>query len=646
MDTRWADSEYIVYTSTATRTHVLFQAPEGQPRLVVKILPTGSAFIHLVAAPVAAFLLRARSTGRTFGVHHTTSGVVPLHPAQKSITIKLDHALKLAQDPNKKYFYNNSPTKKRTMSKASLKNAIKFSDKARSSEFVVQMKGITKSFPGVVANDHIDFDLKRGEIHALLGENGAGKTTLMKILYGLYQKDEGEIYVRGEKVNIKSPHDAKALGIGMVHQMFEQVYKHSVAENIALFSPPGQLFPVEKVKQRFVELSKKFGWDIDPDAKIWQLSAEERQRVEILKVIYQGSNILIFDEPTSVLTPQGKSELMKWLKKMRDEGYAIIFITHKLDEVLEISDRVTVLRKGKKIKEIATSKATKEALASWMVGREVLFKVKKKVVRKGKRVLEVKDLQVLGDRGEKAVNGVSFDIYEKEIFGLAGVGGSGQKELIEALAGLRKVESGKFLIDGIDLTNASPREITEKGVFYVPEDREISGVILTMSVKENLILRDYYRPPYSRKFALDWKFIKQDAHKKISQYKVATPSIETIASLLSGGNLQKLILARETSGKPRLLIAAYPTRGLDVGSVEDVQNILLQLRETGSAIFLISEDLDTLMMMSDRLAVICGGRLTGIVDPTEMKKEEIGLMMAGTMCEEVLRARGKRKIRG
>ncbi|KXB00240.1 hypothetical protein AKJ35_00750 [candidate division MSBL1 archaeon SCGC-AAA833F18] len=498
------------------------------------------------------------------------------------------------------------------------------------------MKRITKEFPGVIANDHIDFDVKSGEIHALLGENGAGKTTLMNILYGLYQADEGEVYIAGKRVEINSPRDALRRGIGMVHQLFRQVHRHSVVENVALSASTKQILPVKEIREDFQKLAKEFGWKIDLDAKIWQLSAAERQRLEILKVIFQGVKILILDEPTSVLTPQGKEELFVHLKRMKEEGYAIIYITHKLDEVLEISDRVTVLRKGKKVKTLSTAKTTKKALARRMVGREVLFRLEKEPLERGDVVLKAENLIIRGDRGEIAVDGVSFKIYENEILGLAGVGGSGQRELIEALAGLRKVEDGSFKVFGEDLTNALPREIIEREISYIPENRDERGLIPSMSVKENLMLKDYWKRPYCKKFLLNMEYIRQDVEEKVSKYNVVTPNIETPAELLSGGNLQRLMLARETSGAPNLLIAAYPTHGLDVGSVEDIRKLLLEQRKEGSAIFLISEDLDEIMMLSNRTAVIYEGRLMGIVDVDEVSKEDLGLMMTGTPKEEVL----------
>lgn len=506
-------------------------------------------------------------------------------------------------------------------------------------EIVVQMKGITKRFPGVLANDNIDFDVRAGEIHALLGENGAGKTTLMNILYGLYTPDAGEIYICGKKVNIRSPKDAINLGIGMVHQLFKQVPRHTVAENIALASSHDFLFPAKKVREKILKVSKEFGLEIDPDAEVWQLSAAERQKVELLKVLCRGAEILILDEPTSTITPQEKKELFSRLKEMKKRGYAIILITHKLDEVFEISDRVTVLRKGKKIKTAPTARVTKEALARWMVGREVLFKVKRKPVKKGRVVLEVKNLYVIGDRGETAVQGVTFSIREGEILGIAGIGGSGQKELVEALAGLRKIKGGKVFLFGKDMTNASPRDFLDAGVSYIPEDRTGVGIVPTLSVKENLILRDYYKPQFSGRMFLNSLTINRNAEEKISKYEIITPSPDAPAGFLSGGNIQRLILARETSGEPKLVIAAYPTYGLDVGSTESIRNLLLKQREKKCAILLVSEELDEIMMMSDRICVMCGGKVMGIVARNEATREKIGMMMMGIPWERLCNVR-------
>ncbi len=509
---------------------------------------------------------------------------------------------------------------------------------AKSEETLVMMKGITKKFPGVLANDHIDFDVRSGEIHALLGENGSGKTTLMNILYGLYRPDEGEICIRGRKTSIKSPSDAIGLGIGMVHQLFKQVDRHTIAENIALVSSSGFLYPVEKVKKEIVKISKEYGWDLDPDAGIWQLTASERQKVEILKLILLGVKILILDEPTSVLTLQGKNELFQKMLKMKKDGYAIVFITHNLEEVLQISDRVTVLRKGSKVQTLNAKSTNKKALAKLMVGREVLFMLKKKPTKKGKSVMEVKNLTVLGDMGNNAVDNFSLDVREGEIVGIAGVGESGQRELAEAITGLRKAKSGKVIICGHDLTNISPRKYIDTGSSYVPADRA-TGAVFNMSVKENLIMKDYFHQPFSKKSLLNKNQIQRNAEDKISKYGIVTPSPDTPVALLSGGNIQRVILARETSRNFNLLIAEYPTYGLDVGSTENIRKLLLEMRQAGKAVLLISEELDEIMQLSDRIAVMFKGKNMGIVEAAKAKREQIGLMMAGVTKGEIKNAR-------
>ncbi len=496
-------------------------------------------------------------------------------------------------------------------------------------EPVVEMKGIVKTFPGVVANDHIDFEVGAGEIHALLGENGAGKTTLMNILFGIYQPDEGEIYVGGKRVEIRSPRDAMRLGIGMVHQHFMLVEKHTVAENVALGFATKFFFPTEEIARKIREFSEKYGLTVDPNAYIWQLSAGEQQRVEIIKALYGGADILILDEPTSVLTPKETKELFSILKRMREEGKAIIFITHKLDEVFAISDRVTVLRKGKVIGKLNTAETNKKELARLMVGREVLFRLERESVQKGKVVLKVINLHALNDKGLPALKGVSFAIAEGEILGLAGVAGNGQKELVEVLTGLRKAERGKVLIRGVDVTNASPRRISELGVAHIPEERLKHGLVPNMSVAENLILKRYYKQPYCDKFFIDKRKVLEDAEELIDEFNIMTPSPTTPAKLLSGGNIQRLILARELAGSPDVIIAAHPTYGLDVGATEYIRKILLEERKRGSAILLVSEDLEEIMELSDRIAVMFEGEIMGILPAEKANLEDIGLMMAG-----------------
>ena len=496
-------------------------------------------------------------------------------------------------------------------------------------EVVVQMKGIVKRFPGVLANDHIDFDVRKGEIHALLGENGAGKTTLMNILYGIYRPDEGEIYIRGKKVTLRAPRDAIRLGIGMVHQHFMLVYPHTVAENIVLGLPASFLFPARDVKDKVKEFSQKYGLKVDPEAKIWQLSAGEQQRVEIIKALYRGAEVLILDEPTSMLTPGEIKELFSVLRYMAQEGRAIIFITHKLEEVMAISDRVTVLRRGKVVATLNTRETNERELARMMVGREVLFRLQRRPVEKGEVVLQVEDLHALNDKGLPAVRGVSFQIRRGEILGIAGVAGNGQRELIEVITGLRRAVKGRVLILGEEVTNRSPREIIDRGVAHIPEERLRLGLVPDMSIADNLILKSYRRPPFCKGWFLDSRSIGQHAEELISQYEVMTPSKDTPAKLLSGGNIQRLILAREISEKPHLIVAAHPTYGLDIGATEQTRQLLLRQREMGRATLLVSEDLEEVLTLSDRVAVMFGGRIVGIMDAEEADVEEIGLMMAG-----------------
>ncbi len=496
---------------------------------------------------------------------------------------------------------------------------------------LVQMVGITKRFPGVLANDHIDFDVKAGEIHALLGENGAGKTTLMSILFGLYQADEGEIYVRGQRVHLRSPRDAIDLGIGMVHQHFMLVEPHTVAENITLgLKRPRFFLDLAGTERHITELSKQYGLRVDPRARIWQLSVGEQQRVEILKMLYRGADILILDEPTAVLTPQEVEELFATLRRMAREGQAVIFISHKLDEVMAISDRVTVLRHGKVVASVKTAETDKETLARMMVGREVLFQMEKKPVALGQVVLQVQELEALNDKGLPALKGISFTIREGEILGVAGVAGNGQRELAEVITGLRKATGGRITISGCDMTNCSPREVIRQQVSHVPEDRLGMGLVSNLAVSDNLILKSYGEPPLAKGPFLDRLSIRNFVARLIEAFHIATPTQETPVRLLSGGNLQRTILARELSIGPRLMVAVHPTRGLDIGATESVRNLLLKQREKGVAILLISEDLEELLALSDRIAVMYEGEIMGIIPAEGANIEEIGLMMAGT----------------
>jgi len=497
-------------------------------------------------------------------------------------------------------------------------------------EPLVRMEGIVKRFPGVLANDHVDFELLPGEMHALLGENGAGKTTLMNILYGIYQPDEGQIFVKGKGVRIRSPKDAIRLGIGMVHQHFLLVDKHTVAENLAMGYARSFLNPLKEVKARIRDFAEKYGIQVDPDAYIWQLSVGEQQRVEIVKALYAGADILILDEPTSVLTPQEARDLFNVLRRMKEDGKGIVFITHKLSEVFEVADRVTVMRKGRVVGTLRVEEATKESLARMMVGRDVVFELEKVPGKLGRPVLEVKDLVVLGDRGREAVKGVSFDVREGEIFGIAGVAGNGQRELVQAIVGLRRVKSGSVRVMEVDATNKSPREIAELGIGHIPEERLKFGIVPDMSVAENSVLKSYYKPPYRRGPLLDYGEIRKTAESLINEYKIAVPSPDTQARLLSGGNMQKLIVGREIRRDPKLIVASNPTFGLDVGATEYIRKLLIRKRDEGRAILLISGDLDEIFQLSDRIAVMFEGRFVGVVRPEEVTREEVGLMMSGS----------------
>jgi simple sugar transport system ATP-binding protein len=496
---------------------------------------------------------------------------------------------------------------------------------------IIKMEQIVKQFPGVLANDHVDFEVRKGEIHALLGENGAGKTTLMKILYGLYQPDEGNIYVAGQKVDIRSPRDAINLGIGMVHQHFMLIPPLTVTVNIILGvkSSRGPLLDIEKGEKAIKELSEKYGLKVDPKAKIWQLSVGEQQRVEIIKALYRGAEVLILDEPTSVLTPQEVKELFSTLRSMVKEGFTIIFISHKLDEVLAVSDRITVLRDGRVISTLKSRDTNKEELAKMMVGRKVIFQLSKPPMKTGNLILKIENLQALNDKGLVALKEVSFSVYGGEILGIAGVAGNGQTELAEVLYGLRKATKGKVFINGLDMTNHSPKELIKHKVSHIPADRIGMGLLMDFTLTENLILERHSMSPFSNGLLLKQKEIDQYAEKLISDFDVRTPSKDVLAKKLSGGNLQKLLLARELSRTPQLLIAVDPTRGLDVGATEYIHLKLIEQRNKGTAILLISTDLDEVLSLSDRIAVIYEGKITGPFPIEKVSIEEIGLLMGG-----------------
>ncbi|MGB5846537.1 MAG: ABC transporter ATP-binding protein, partial [Anaerolineales bacterium] len=497
---------------------------------------------------------------------------------------------------------------------------------------LLELRGITKRFPGVLANDSIDLELNEGEILALLGENGAGKTTLMNVLYGLYTPDEGEILVRGEKVNIQGPHDAIDKGIGMVHQHFMLVPVFTVTENVMLGVESiknGIFLDRKSASQRIEEISSQFSLDVDPQVLVEDLSVGAQQRVEIIKVLYRQAEILIFDEPTAVLTPQEVDELFKVIHSLVDQGKSLIFITHKLNEVLEIADRIMVLRQGKIVGSAIPAEATMASLANMMVGREVLLEVDKPPANYGEVVLDVDELVVKDDRQLLAVDQVSFEVKAGEILGIAGVQGNGQTQLVEALTGLRKVESGQIRINGTDTTSFSPREITEVGSAHVPEDRQRDGLVLSFSVADNLVLNTYYQPPFSKGMNLQQGEIEKAAVERVEAFDVRTPSIFVPVSNLSGGNQQKVIVAREFSRPIKLLIASQPTRGLDVGSIEYIHAQIMKKRNDGTAVVLVSPELDEVMSLSDRIAVMFAGKLIAIMPAEEATREKLGLLMAG-----------------
>jgi len=495
----------------------------------------------------------------------------------------------------------------------------------------LELTGITKHFPGVLANDQVDFDVHAGEVHALLGENGAGKTTLMRILYGLYQADEGEIRINGQPVQIRSPHDAIAHGIGMVHQHFMLVPTLTVTENVILGLPSSRapFLDSEQAARRIAHLSETYGLKVDPNAYVWQLSVGEQQRVEIIKALFREASLLILDEPTAVLTPQEVEELFGVLREFTAHGLAVIFITHKLHEVMAISDRVTVLRAGRRVATLPTSETNPQALAELMVGRQLQPPTRENGREPGDLVLTVENLSALGDKGVPALRDVSLDVRAGEIVGLAGVSGNGQRELAEVIAGLRRPTSGQVLIEGKDVTGRSPTEMIQAGLAYIPEERLTVGTIPDFSVAENAILEVHGRPPLARGIFLNTEAVRRFTQQLIEQYDVKTPTQETPIKKLSGGNIQKLILARELSRNPKLLIAAQPTRGLDVGATEYIHHRLLEERANGTAILLISEDLDEIFALSDRIAVMYEGRIMGIVPIAFAQRETIGLMMAG-----------------
>ena len=494
----------------------------------------------------------------------------------------------------------------------------------------LELRGITKRFGSLVANDAIDFELKRGEIHALLGENGAGKSTLMNVLYGLHHPDEGEILLDGEPVTIDSARKAIGLGIGMVHQHFMLVPVMTVAENLVLGTEPsrGPLLDYKEAVRRARELSEQYGLAIRPEAKVEDLGVGAQQRVEILRALFRGAKVLVLDEPTAVLTAQESQDLFKVLRTLTAGGTSVVFISHKLNEVLDIADRVTVLRRGKKIDTVPTEGATERSLATLMVGRDVLLRVDKPEHTPGEPVLEVRDLHVVDDRGLPAVRGLDLQVRAGEIVGLAGVDANGQSELIEAITGLRHVESGQILVDGEDVTGRSPREMIDAGIGHIAEDRHRRGLVLQFDLAENISLHGYRRPDMTRWGWLSPKKMDDRARGLLTEYDVRGGKVETLASSLSGGNQQKVVIAREISSDPKVLIAAQPTRGLDVGAIEFVHRRLVEERDKGRAILLISLELEEIRSLSDRALVIYEGQIAAELDPSA-SEEDFGVYMTG-----------------
>ena len=496
----------------------------------------------------------------------------------------------------------------------------------------VEMQGIVKRFPGVLANDHVDFDLRQGEVHALLGENGAGKSTLMNVLAGMYKPEEGTITVNGKRVHFNSPRDAINAGLGMIHQHFMLVPSQTVTENIVLgLSEPRFFLSLAELDKQVLALQAQYGLKVDPKAKIWQISVGEQQRVEILKMLYRGAKVLIMDEPTAVLTPQEVDELFVTLRSMVSQGHSIVFISHKLDEVRAIANRVTVLRHGRVTAAGAPVEgATKAQLAQLMVGREVVFSIDKEPVQPSDVVLSVEGARAENDRGLPALRDFSLQVRAGEIVGIAAVAGNGQSELAQIITGLRQVTRGRVLINGEDLANKTPRAAIKRHVAHVPEDRTGVGSAPGLSLSDNLIMKNYRQAPVSSGWVLNRTVIHDQAVELKAAYDIAAPNVEVQARLLSGGNLQKAILAREMSAGPKLIIAVQPTRGLDVGAIEAVQHVLLRERENGTAILLISEELEELLSLSDRIIGVYEGRNMGELVASEATLTEIGLMMAGT----------------
>jgi general nucleoside transport system ATP-binding protein len=496
----------------------------------------------------------------------------------------------------------------------------------------VEMRGITKAWPGVVANDHVDFSVRAGEIHALVGENGAGKSTLMNILYGLINADSGEILINGKPARIGGPRDAIAQGIGMVHQHFMLIPVFTVGENVMLGREPvsaGGFYDHGKARQEIAELTRRYGLALDPDARTGDLPVGLQQRAEIVKVLYRGAKILILDEPTGVLTPQETTELFVVLRDLVKEGRTIIFISHKLREVLQISDRITVMRRGKVVGHLVTKETNEQEIATHMVGREVLLRVDKKPAKPGPVTFRVEDLTAVSDRGVPALRGISFELRQGEILGIAGVEGNGQSELVEVLAGTRRASGGRVMLGDRDVTAANAREERELGVGHIPEDRRSVGLVLHYTVAENLVLGRQRSPAFSsRGMLLRLRAIVDWAKRLVKEFDIRTPSIETAASALSGGNQQKIVVAREMGTRPSVLLASQPTRGVDIGAIEFIHRRLVAQRDEGTAVLLVSAELEEITSLSDRIAVLYEGRIVSI-EPANTPEERLGLLMTG-----------------
>lgn len=514
-------------------------------------------------------------------------------------------------------------------------------DQKTEQDFVVRMRKIEKRFPGVLANEDVNFNLIRGEIHALLGENGAGKSTLMNVLAGLYKPEKGSIYVNGKRVSFNSPKDAIAAGIGMVHQHFMLVPSQTVTENVLLgLNEPRFFMNLHEYDKKITVLGEKYGLEVDPRAKVWQLSVGEQQRVEILKMLYRGADVLILDEPTAVLAPQEIDAFFETLRHMVSLGKSVIFISHKLHEVQSIADRLTVLRKGRISAEgISAAGKSRADLAKLMVGRDVIFSFEKEASNPGEVVMSAENLHCLNDKGVKSLNGISLQVRTGEVVGLAGVAGNGQRELADTLTGLRKCEEGRVIIQGEDITNKSAKFSIKKGVSHIPEDRNHVGTAPNLSVTDNVIMKSYNKEPISKGWVLNMPEAEQYAEELKEAFDIIVPSIDTPVRLLSGGNVQRVILAREISSQPNFMVAMQPTRGLDVGAIEGVQRLILAQRKAGAGVLLISEELEELIALSDRIYVIYEGEIMGEVSDGDIEK--IGLMMTGSRLEDIQKAGAK-----